>query len=50
MSDAYVLINCEAGCEKPVLEELKQFENITVRTVHLLYAYSISSSLALPLQ
>ena len=29
MLDSYVLINCEAGCEKPVLEELKQFENIT---------------------
>ena len=29
MADSYVLINCEIGCEKPVLEELKQFENIT---------------------
>ena len=27
MSDSYVLINCETGYEKPVLEELKQFEN-----------------------
>ncbi len=29
MLDSYVLINCKAGSEKPVLEELKQFENIT---------------------
>lgn len=29
MKNAYVLINCEVGYEKPVLEELKQFENIT---------------------
>jgi predicted RND superfamily exporter protein len=29
MPDSYVLINCEAGYEKPVFEELKQFENIT---------------------
>jgi hypothetical protein len=29
MLDSYVLINCEVGCEKPVLEELKHFENIT---------------------
>ena len=29
MADSYVLINCETGCEKPVLEDLKQFENIT---------------------
>ena len=29
MLDSYVLINCETGSEKPVLEELKQFENIT---------------------
>ena len=29
MLDSYVLINCEVGYEKPVLEELKQFENIT---------------------
>ncbi len=28
MLDSYVLINCEVGCEKPVLEELKQFENV----------------------
>ncbi len=28
MRDSYVLINCEVGYEKPVLEELKQFENI----------------------
>ncbi len=28
MANAYVLINCEVGYEKPVLEELKQFENI----------------------
>jgi hypothetical protein len=29
MVDSYVLINCETGCEKPVFEELKQFENIS---------------------
>jgi len=29
MLDSYVLINCKVGYEKPVLEELKQFENIT---------------------
>ncbi len=29
MVDSYVLINCETGCEKPVLEDLKQFENIS---------------------
>jgi len=28
MLDSYVLINCKVGYEKPVLEELKQFENI----------------------
>ena len=29
MENAYVLINCEVGYEKPVIKELKQFENIT---------------------
>jgi len=29
MKNAYVLINCKVGYEKPVFEELKQFENIT---------------------
>ena len=29
MLDSYVLINCEVGYEKSVIEELKQFENIT---------------------
>ncbi len=29
MKNAYVLINCEVGNEKPIIKELKQFENIT---------------------
>ncbi len=29
MKNAYVLINYKVGYEKPVFEELKQFENIT---------------------
>ncbi len=28
MTNSFVLINCETGYEKPVLEDLKQFENI----------------------
>ncbi len=28
MKNAYVLINCKVGNEKPIIKELKQFENI----------------------
>jgi hypothetical protein len=29
MKNAYVLINCKVGYEKPVFEELKQLDNVT---------------------
>jgi len=29
MKNAYVLINCEVGYEKPIIKELKQLENVS---------------------
>jgi len=29
MENAYVLINCEVGYEKPIIKELKQLDNVS---------------------
>ncbi len=29
MESAYILINCEAGCEKPIITELKQLDSVS---------------------
>ena len=29
VKNAYVLINCEVGYEKPIIKELKQFDNVS---------------------